>query len=123
MSYVTFYDRAGRPTAWIGSNTDYPSIFLFDGRPVAWISEDSIYAYSGKHLGFFQDGWIRDHHGKAVFFIHGAKGGPAKPARQARPARGARKARPARAARKSRPARAARTASWSELSGLMFFEQ
>jgi hypothetical protein len=123
MDYVTFYNHKGRPVAWISDNQDYPSIFLFDGTPVAWISEDAIYDYSGKYLGWLQDGWARDRSGAAVFFTGEATGGPAKPARQARPARGARAARPARGAREARPVRPARSMSWSILSAESFFDQ
>lgn len=123
MDYVTFYNREGRPIAWISDNQDYPSIFLFDGMPVAWISDDALYDYAGRYLGWFQDGWVRDRRGHAVFFTAEATGGPAKPARQARPARGARGARPARGARETRPARQARTTLWSSTSDESFFRQ
>ena len=123
MSYITFYNQQGRAIAWVGDNQDYMSVFLYDGSPVAWISNESVYAYSGRHLGFIQDGWVRDHNGHAVFFTDDASGGPAKPARQARPARGSRGARPARGARQARPAKAARITSWSPLSDESFFRQ
>lgn len=123
MDYIAFYNKQGRPVAWIGDNKNFPSIFLFNGQPVAWLSDDSIYNYSGKYLGWFQDGWVRDRNGHAVFYTAEATGGPAKPARQARPARGARAVRPARAAREPRPAKPARTTSWSPLSDESFFAQ
>ncbi|WP_369122660.1 MULTISPECIES: 4-fold beta flower protein [unclassified Pseudomonas] len=121
VAYVTFYDRQGRAVAWFDDEQDNPAIYLYSGRPVAWISDESIYAYSGAHLGWFVDGWIRDSHGHAVLFTPDCSGGPARPARHARPARGARQARPARGARHARPARPARTTSWSPLSGDAFF--
>ncbi len=68
------------------------------------ISDESIYSFSGHHLGWFLDGWVRDHNGNCVFFTQNAIGGPANPAKQARPARGARRLRPARGAREVRPA-------------------
>lgn len=123
MDYVTFYNHEGRPIAWVGDNQDYPSIFLFDGTPVAWIADDALYDYSGRYLGWLQDGWVRDRYGDAVFFTAEASGGPAKPARQARPTRGARGARPARGAREARPARPARSTAWSSLSDESFFTQ
>jgi len=123
MEYVAFYNNEGRPIAWIGDNRDYPSIFLFNGNPVAWMADDGIYSYAGKYLGWYQDGWVRDKDGHAVFYTQEAIGGPARPARQARPARGARGARPARSAREARVAKAARTTSWSSLSNESFFDQ
>lgn len=123
MHYTTFYDHTGMPIAWIGDNTDYISIFLFNGRPVAWSDGEAIYSYSGRYLGWIEDGWIFDKAGKRVFYTSEASGGPAKPARKARPARGARGARPARGARQARPARPARSSSWSLLSSAAYFDQ
>jgi len=123
MDYIAYYNREGRPIAWLSDNGDYPSIFLFDGTPVAWIADNALYDYAGRCLGWLEDGWVRDRSGNAVFFTSEATGGPAKPARQARPARGARAARPARGARDARPARPARTTSWSPFSAESFFNQ
>ncbi|ORC57679.1 hypothetical protein BZK31_18540 [Pseudomonas floridensis] len=122
MANVSFYDRHGRAIAWYDDEQDSPAIYMYSGRPVAWISEESIYAYSGVHLGWFVDGWIRDARGNAVCFTTDCSGGPARPARQARPATGARQARPARGARQARPPKPARTSSWSTLTGEGFFE-
>ena len=116
---VPFYNHEGRAVGYV---YDRQWIYLYDGTPVAWLSdEEFLYSYHGRYLGWFQDGWIRDRHGRAVFFVQGASGGPAKPARQARPARGARHARPARGAREARPARPARSVSWSAHSDESFF--
>lgn len=123
LDYIAFYDTDGRPVAWVADNQDYTSIYLFEGQPVAWIADDCVFSYSGRYLGWYQDGWIRDRQGLAVFFTGGASGGPVRPARRARPARGARSARPARGAREARPARPARKQTWSPLSGVQFFQQ
>lgn len=117
---LTFYDEEGTAVAY---TRDAEAIYLFSGEPVAYLSDESIYAYSGKHLGFFLDGWVRDHDGRCVFYTEDARGGPARPARQARPARSARQSRPARGAREARPARAARQSAWSRLSGPQFFTE
>lgn len=85
---MSLYDRQGRAVAWFDDEQENPAIYLYSGRPVAWISDESIYAFSGAHLGWFIDGWIRDPHGHAVFFTPDCGGGPARPARHARPARG-----------------------------------
>jgi hypothetical protein len=110
MDYVAFYSRTGKPIAWIGANSDFTSIFLINGRPVAWIDSENTDAYSGRYLGWMQDGWVFDRAGDRAFFTSTASGGPAKPAH------GARGARPARVAREARPARPARSQSWTVLS-------
>lgn len=120
MDIVPLYDRHGRAVAYFYERW----IYLYSGQPVGYLHEESrsVYAFSGRHLGWFTHGWVRDHHGTAVYFTTAAEGGPARPARQARPARGARGARPARGARQARPARPARQSRWSELAeGDRFF--
>jgi hypothetical protein len=46
------------------------------------VQNGSIYDYSGRHIGWLQDGWIRDRDGNAVLFSAEAMGGPLKPLRQ-----------------------------------------
>ena len=94
------------------------------GEPVAIVDDESVFAFDGRHLGWFLDGWIRDHAGDCVYFTDDASGGARRPHRRPRPARGARRPRPRRLARQARPARSARTTRWSELSvGPAFFRQ
>ena len=116
----TLYDHRGRPVAYV--DRDDTSIYLYGGDPVAWLSRDSVYAYSGRYLGWTQNGWFYDRTGKPAFFTPEATGGPAKPAKQAKPARGGRGARPSRGGRESRPARPARSTTWSDLSGEAYFD-
>lgn len=121
MSYLTFYNVEGRNIAWISDTQGYPTISLLDGTPVAWIADDAVYDYSGNYLGWFQDGWVRDRTGNAVFFTKEAAGGPVKPARLTSIMRGTKTARPARGAREVQPTRPARTSSWSLFSDESFF--
>jgi hypothetical protein len=69
---MDFIDRTGDAVAYL--DDDGEAIYLWDGTPVAFFSGDSIYSYSGKHLGYFTDGWIRGA-GAAVVFIDDATGG------------------------------------------------
>jgi hypothetical protein len=94
---ITFYNRNGRVVAYL--DDDGMSIYLFNGHPAALLEDGSIYAYTGKYLGWFQDGWIFDRAGKGAFFTDDAQGGPSKPAREPGSARGARGAHPARSQR------------------------
>ena len=54
MDYVTYFNSNGRPIAWVAEDNE--AIYLFDGSPVAWVSGDSIYSYSGRYLGWLQNG-------------------------------------------------------------------
>jgi hypothetical protein len=119
MMELTFYDLRGSPIAYTDNGED---IYLFSGKPVAYLSDESLYSYSGKYIGSFDEGWVLDKNGKRVFFTDIAAGGPATPARCATPARSARSATPAKFARAARPATPAKSSSWSMLSGRQFFE-
>lgn len=119
---MTFYDSHGIPIAYLYDNSEY--IYLFNGKPVAYLYDDAVYGFNGHHLGWFENGWIRDLHGQCVFFTEESTGsGPAKPAKHAKPAKFARNARPAKSARNAKHAKAAKGLSWSSISGEMFFEQ
>lgn len=118
---ITFYDRYGRPIAYTEDNAH---IYLFDGSAVAYISGDSIYGYSGKHLGFFQNGWVRDHSGNCVFFTEISRGsGPVKPVKSVRPVKSVKSVRPVKGVREVKPVKSVRLLSWSDLSGRQFFNR
>ena len=122
MDELVFWDGAGQVVARKDEDDDV--IFLWTGEPVAIVDDESVFAFDGRHLGWFLDGWIRDHAGDCVYFTDDASGGARRPHRRPRPARGARRPRPRRLARQARPARSARTTRWSELSvGPAFFRQ
>jgi hypothetical protein len=73
---VVFYDRNGDPVAY---TDDGEYVYLFNGSAVGHLVRDSVYAYDGTHLGWFIDGWIRDHDGHCVYFTDDAEGGPVSP--------------------------------------------
>lgn len=118
MSDIVFYDRNGRATAY---SQDGEHIYLYSGRPVAYLRDDSVFAYSGRHLGWFQDGWIRDHKGNTVFFTNGASGGPTKPTKQVRPVKSVKSLRPMKSLRQMKPAHSIKRRAWSERSSTSFF--
>jgi 4-fold beta-flower domain-containing protein len=53
-------------------------------RPIAIVDDESVsvYGFDGRHLGWFVEGWIRDHHGACVYYTDHATGGPVRPARR-----------------------------------------
>lgn len=64
----SLFDVLGRPTAYI-SYDDENTIYLWDGRPVAYQEPDkTVYGFDGKHLGWYEDGLIRNINGEIVGF-------------------------------------------------------
>ncbi len=115
---LDFYDKSGTPIAY---TEDGEHIYTFDGRPVGYLSDGSVYAYTGVHLGWFENGLIRDNSGNAALFSEGSSGGPIKPIRQVKPIRGIRQIRPIKGIRQIKPIKPIPTLAWSSLSGAQFF--
>ena len=116
---LTFYDSNGRPVA---HTEDGVHIYLFSGEPVAYLDNGSVYSFSGRHLGRFENGWIRDNNGQCVFFTENATGGPMRPMKMMRPMKSMKQMKPMKGMKEMRPMRPMDSLSWSELSGEQFFE-
>lgn len=117
---MTFYDKHGQPIAYAG---DDGSIYLFSGEPVAYLDGDSVWSYSGKHLGWFNNGLIRDNSGETAFFSDKASGGPVKPIKRIKPIKGIKGIKPIKGIKEIKPIRAINSLGWSILSGDAFFYQ
>jgi hypothetical protein len=123
MAQLVFSDSRGQVVALKDDDDDV--VFLWGGRPVAIVDDESasLYGFDGRHLGWFVEGWIRDHDGACVYYTDEASGGPVRPVRRTRPKRGARTARPRPRARQSPPPRHANQRVWSSLAvGGAFFD-
>ena len=114
-----FYDRSGMPVAY---SEDGNHIHAYSGHAIGHIHEDSIYDYSGKHLGWFIDGWVRDHYGHCVLFTDEATRGLVKPKKGKQPAKVVRQIPPAKGVRKAKPRERKELPFWSALTGVQFFE-
>lgn len=110
---IEFFDRAGRATAFCD---DRRALFLWNGRPAGFIHDERVYAYSGRFIGWFEDGWISDADGSRLLFEFDAVGGPDKPKREARPVAGPRAPKPPKGAMEPAPERRTLGSSWSERS-------
>ncbi len=119
MDYIAFYDRFGKPVAWLDDNTN--TIYYYNGRPVAWLQDKYLYGFSGRFLGWYENGWINDLSNRPIFFDNHAVGGPTKPTRQTRPTRGTRQTRPTKGTRQTRPTKPTKSLSWSQLNANQFF--
>jgi hypothetical protein len=116
-----FYDRFGVAIAY---TNDGERIYLFDGRPAAFIRNGSVYAYSGQHLGWLSDGWIRDHNGDAVYFSNGPRrGGPVPPVPHVPPVPAVPQVPPVPGVPQVRPVSPVPSLGWSQLAAATFFER
>ena len=67
------YDRRGQVYAWLRSNEG--QIINRQGRHVAFIVNGNVYAYHrSQHLGWWDEGHMRDHRGAVVVFTKDATG-------------------------------------------------
>lgn len=117
---IVFYDESGQPTVYTEDGTH---VYLFNGEPVAYLDEDSVYEYSGTHLGWFIEEWIRDNDGSCVLFTQYATGGPIKPTRGVRPLKGMRQLKPFKQLKAPKPIRPIKSLVWSTLTSEEFFRQ
>jgi len=115
---ITFYNRNGIPIAY---TEDGEHIFLFSGEPVAYLYGESVFSFTGKHLGWFREGWIRDNFGECVFFTENTQGGPAKPMKCMKPMKSMKLMKSMKAMKEMRPMRPMNKLSWSHFSGTNFF--
>lgn len=56
---TTLYDLKGQAVAYLAHDGD-STIYLWSGPAVAYVKEQRIYAWKGKHLGWFIDGIVYD---------------------------------------------------------------
>jgi hypothetical protein len=66
------YDRHGQAVGWLHGDV----ILDERGRPVAFVRDGAAFAYDGRHLGHYVQGFFRDITGSAVAWIPGATGAP-----------------------------------------------
>ncbi|MCP9751200.1 4-fold beta flower protein [Ferruginibacter sp. HRS2-29] len=63
---ISLFNSQGIAVAYVDTDDDDLTIYLWSGKPVAYISDNNIYGFNGKHLGWWVKGVIRDHEGDAV---------------------------------------------------------
>jgi len=63
---ISLFNSKGSAVAYVDTDDDDLTIYLWSGKPVAYISNNNIYGFNGNHLGWWVDGIIRDHDGDAV---------------------------------------------------------
>ena len=116
---LTFYDADGRAIAYCD---DERHIYAFSGVPVAYLEGDSVWAFDGRHLGWWHAGWILDHDGAAVAFTDMASGyGPKRPAMRPQPTKGLKGVTPRASMKQIKPVPFRDGDRWSRRSGAHFF--
>lgn len=117
---LVFYNSYGDPIAYC---EDGEHIYLYNGEPVAYFHNDSVYSFDGDHLGWFEQGWVRDNNGDCVFYSDNAQGGPVKPIKSIRPIKSVKSIKPIKSVKSIKPIKAIKSLSWSQLSSDIFFRQ
>lgn len=83
MQKIFLYDSAGRAIALLRNDG---IVFSISGRALAFLDNEYLYSFSGRQIGTFEEGWIRDLSGACVLFAKGACGfAPIKPVCQVDP--------------------------------------
>ena len=76
---ISLFNSDGDAVAYIDTDDEDNTIYLWNGTPVAYLSPESnyynIYGFNGNHLGWFEEGIVRDEDGDAVGFQKGAVSG------------------------------------------------
>jgi hypothetical protein len=76
---ISLFNSDGDAVAYIDADDKDNTIYLWNGTPVAYLSPESnyynIYGFNGNHLGWFEDGVVRNEDGDAVGFQKGAVSG------------------------------------------------
>lgn len=117
---MTFYNKNGKPVAYTEDNEN---IYLFTGQPVAYFYGDAVYGFNGHHIGWFENGWIRDLYGSCVFFSEHASDGPIRPVRQVQPIKCVKHVKPVKCVKYVKRVKCVNRIAWSNLSDYGFFEQ
>lgn len=68
----TLFDISGVPVAYLDHN-DFNTIYLWNGNPVSYIDDaNRIYGFNGMHLGWFENGYVRNLQGMIVGYNRNA---------------------------------------------------
>lgn len=119
---ITLYDKNKEAVAYIDYSDD-STIYLFEGEPVAYIeSEEQVYGFNGRFLGWYLDGVLYDQTYNVVGAKHGiAKGGINTVSTFPEKRKGIKQVKPIKAAKGNNFAHPALFDSWSKTTLTDFF--
>lgn len=113
-----FYDRKGEPVAY---TEDGVHVYLFSGMPAAYIEADCLFDYDGRHLGWYQDGWVIGEGGRIVYFTDAAQGGLPRPPKKMGMLKSKKLPLPMKKERMMKNLRPMRSLDWAGIEGVDFF--
>jgi hypothetical protein len=62
------YDSTGEAVAYVNQDRGTTILFRASGEPFAYVSDEAIYRFDGKHLGWYENGIFYDGRGYMVAF-------------------------------------------------------
>jgi hypothetical protein len=105
------YDQTGAVYAWLHENG---RIYGLGGDNLAFVDGNSVFDWGGAHVGWWQDGHIRDSFGAVALFTAEAQSlGVLRPMREMRPLRPLRALSPMKPMKSMKPARPMKQSVWS----------
>jgi hypothetical protein len=110
------YDSRGNAAAYL-ELSEGMTFYLWDGDVAAYLSDDSVYGYNGKHLGWYRNGIVYDNEGAVV-------AAPATSFRGAvslAPLKGLKSLKPLKGLRDLKPLKPLFGTSWSKVPAKVFF--
>ena len=106
------YQSTGAVYAWLDQSSG--RILDLRGQNLAFVDGDSVYAWSGQHIGWWGDGHIRDHSGAVAVFTAGAtKLGVVPPVKAVKPVQPVKSVVPVRPVKSVKPVRPIRQLTWA----------
>lgn len=118
--YYPVFNKNGKAAYFL--DKDKIHIYDWDGKPAAFVEKGAIFNFKKKHLGWYDEGWLRDPDGKCVGFAEPGKGGPNPPKTKTADPPADKKEPPDIPEIKEIPARPPRIPIWSLLSDQEFFK-
>jgi hypothetical protein len=116
-----FYDSTGAPVCF---SPDASTLYLWNGTPVAYVQNNVVFAFSGKHLGWYGAGWLFDKKNRPALFTLEASGGPTRPTiTQSGPKAAQPKQAPMPHQQQQTAMRGMQSRDWSTLTGAAYFSQ
>jgi len=75
--YYPIFNKKGKAAYYL--DQDKVHIYSWDGKPQAFVEKGAVWSFKQQHLGWYDEGWLRDLSGKCVGFSEAGKGGPNPP--------------------------------------------